>query len=178
MAQLVSEEAKFSECQKMPLIVDRLLVVVDSRFDTGRHFGRHFGRSHGSCGRGCGFPLLLFTLPGAVDHLEDLRLRRVNAGLVEERLEPLGLTDHAPLLTAQRMNCGHTAPYLVQLSELKWIQNNYFFSLAKLLARISKRKRENKVGCCCCPNKSSSLTELFLWEGKDQNQGSIAGQNG
>lgn len=110
LPQLVGEEAEFAECQEIPLIVDGLLVVDSTvRFDIGR-------RQRG-CSRRCGLPLLLFTLSSAVDHLEDLRLRRVDAGLVEERLEPLGFTDDAALLTAAGMDCGHAAPYLVQLSE-------------------------------------------------------------
>ncbi len=45
-----------------------------------------------------------------MDHLQDLRLRRVDAGLVEERLQPLGFTDDGAAVGH------HAAPYLVQLS--------------------------------------------------------------
>lgn len=51
-----------------------------------------------------------FALSGAMDHLQNLRLRWINAGLMEERLQSLGFTDDGTAVGY------HAAPYLVQLS--------------------------------------------------------------
>jgi len=126
-AQLVGEEAEFSERQVVALLesaasVDlilgprRLRIGRPTAIDGGRLGCRSRGdrQHHGILLLRLALLLLRylhqFALPGAMDHLQDLRLRRVNAGLVEERLQPLGLTDDGAAVGY------HAAPYLVQLS--------------------------------------------------------------
>ena len=131
-AQLVGEETEFTESQVVALLETTsasvrlifgsggLRMIRRSAIDGGG--GRHGGRIRWDDRclrlRELAMRLLLlllwylhqFALSGAMDHLQNLRLRWINAGLVEERLQPLGFTDNGAAVRH------HAAPYLVQFS--------------------------------------------------------------
>jgi hypothetical protein len=89
-----------------------------------------------------------FALSGAMDHLQDLRLRRVDAGLVEERLQPLGFTDDGAAVGH------HAAPYLVQLSVKRKQQQQP--------TGVREKWQKNKIECGEPTTSQTQLNENSL----------------